>query len=138
MLLLLSAKFFALLLGAIPVLYFLFDKKRMSDFGVSHVLPNLTPAEVQKVVDFLRNDMGVDDDSFLAEVEENDFLEADILGKAPARRLLKYWETGLCSCQKIILICSKLHLNTHTAGPNLGRPEPPDRGGSPFGGPQLH
>ena len=70
----------------------------MSDFGVSKALPNLSPADVQKVVKFLTDDMGVVDKSDLEVIEENDFTENKILGIAHARRLLKYWKEGLYYC----------------------------------------
>ena len=70
----------------------------MSDFGVSKALPNLSPADVQKVVKFLTDDMGVVDESDLEVIEGNDFTENKILGIAHARRLLKYWKEGLYHC----------------------------------------
>ena len=69
--------------------------QKMSDFGVSKALPNSSPADVQKVVKFLTDDMGVADESDLEVLEEKDFTENKILGKAHARRLLKYWKEGL-------------------------------------------
>jgi len=65
----------------------------MSDFGISKVLSN--QADVDKVLDFLLNDMGVEDERDLPLVEERDFIEAKILGKAPARRLIELWKEGL-------------------------------------------
>ena len=69
--------------------------QEMSDFGVSMALPNLSPADEQKVVKFLMDDMGVLDESDLEVLEVNDFTEGKILGKADARRLLEYWRKGL-------------------------------------------
>ena len=68
----------------------------MSDYGVSKALPELSTIDVQKIVKFIEEDMGVTSESYLAEIEETDFTENKVLRKVQARRLIKFWKTGWC------------------------------------------
>ena len=72
-----------------------------ADFGVGTVLADLSSSEKQRVVEFIRNDMGVNDASYLSEIEIEDFTENKILTKVQARRLIKYWKTGEFVCDDL-------------------------------------
>ena len=63
----------------------------MSDFGVSKALSDLSDSDVRKVVQFIIA-QGVTNESYLSELEVEDFTENEILSKVQARRLIKYWK----------------------------------------------
>ena len=66
----------------------------MTDFGVSKVLYDLSDEEKRKVVEFIRDDMGVTNESDLLALEESDFTKNNILKLVKARILVKYFKEG--------------------------------------------
>ena len=67
----------------------------MSDFGVSQALSDLSLSDVERVVHFIKTDMGVQNENYLSVIEEKDFTEAKVLSKVHARSLIYFWKTGV-------------------------------------------
>ena len=65
-----------------------------SEFQISETLTELNESEVKNVVEFIKNDMGVTEDSELYVLKETDFTNNMILKPIQARRLIQRWEAG--------------------------------------------
>ena len=65
-----------------------------SEFQVSETLTELNESEVKNVVEFIKNNMGVTEESELYVLKETDFTENKILKPIQARRLIQRWEAG--------------------------------------------
>ena len=65
-----------------------------SEFQVSETLTELSESEVKNLVEFIKNDMGVTEESELYVLKETDFTENKILKPIQARRLIQRWMAG--------------------------------------------
>ena len=61
---------------------------------MSKVLPNLPIEKANKIVKYLRNDLGLENYEDLKYIEEHDLTKKNLLKPIPARKLIKYWNEG--------------------------------------------
>ena len=64
----------------------------MGDFGVSTILKELKITEVEEVVFFIRDKLGVSNKNDLHHVNENDFAKQETLSEDQKKRLIRCWK----------------------------------------------
>ena len=65
-----------------------------SDFGIPKVLKDLSRSEVENIVRYLKQELGVATDEDLKFVEEKHLTESKLLKPIPALKLMKHWREG--------------------------------------------
>ena len=65
-----------------------------SDFGISKVLKDLSRSEVENIVKYLKQELGVATDEDLKFVKEKHLTKSKLLKPIPALKLIKHWREG--------------------------------------------
>jgi len=66
----------------------------MDDFGISQILPNLATEKVVKLVNYLKDEMGVPEEVGLHQITKEDLIDSELLKRKGAELLIERWQNG--------------------------------------------